>query len=198
MASEVDSAAAQQAGLRFLIWLNSLDASSEKQLAVNISTSAMRKALGQEKYNETLASDVIARQVAAAAGRPVEVHPAAEESVSVLGAMRHQGQDQSAVLASQSPSLRAREAAAHGFASGRSGDRHAANRYFDIAYSALDEVWAGRTPEKDATAVVEEVNQAAANVDPVSAMARAQKLQAPSAQAIGMLAVARVMLGRKQ
>jgi hypothetical protein len=94
------------------------------------------------------------------------------------------------------PSERARQAAAHGFASGTAGDRKSAERYFDMAFAATNEVWAQRTPQKNAAAVVEEVSEAAAQVDPVSALTRAQSLEDPSAQAIGMLAVARVVMGK--
>jgi len=44
--------------------------------------------------------------------------------------------------------------------------------------------------------VVEEVGEAAANVDAVNALQRAQRLQDPAAQAIAMLAVARVVAAR--
>jgi hypothetical protein len=43
--------------------------------------------------------------------------------------------------------------------------------------------------------VVQEVSEAAAQVDPVQALQRAQGLPHPSAQANGMLAVARVVIG---
>jgi hypothetical protein len=105
------------------------------------------------------------------------------------------GNDQTESLAKLPPSRRAREAAANGFATGTGGDRKLAERYFDIAFTAVDEVWAGRSPEKDAAAVVEEVSEAAAQVDSITALQRAQKLQDPSARAIGMLAVARVVVG---
>jgi hypothetical protein len=42
---------------------------------------------------------------------------------------------------------------------------------------------------------VEEVSEAAAHVDAVDALQRAQRLQDPSARAIGMIAVARVVAG---
>jgi hypothetical protein len=93
------------------------------------------------------------------------------------------------------PSLRAREAAASGFADGTSGKRKLADRYFDIAFSAADEVWANRAKNANAPAVIEEISEAAAHVNAVDALQRAQKLQDPTAQAIGMLAVARVVAG---
>lgn len=194
MAPEVDKDVAQKAGLNLLVWLNGLNPGPEKNLAVNATTSAMQSVFGEKKYKDILASDVIAQQVAKTAGGAGQVQLPEEENVSIVNAMRHTGEDQSSELASLAPSLRAREAAAHGYASAHAGDRSAADRYLDMAYSALNEVWASRTPAKDAAAVVEEVNQAAANVDAVSALTRAQQLQDPSAQAIGMLAVAQVML----
>jgi hypothetical protein len=89
--------------------------------------------------------------------------------------------------------LRARQAAAYGFASGTSGDKKAASSYFDVAFAALNDVWKDRAPDTNVAAVVEEVSEAAANVDPVQALTRAQKLDDSSAQAISMLAVARVV-----
>jgi hypothetical protein len=92
--------------------------------------------------------------------------------------------------------MRAREAAASGFASGTAGDRKAADHYFDIAFSSLDEVWSSRAKlNTSAPAVVQEVSEAAAQVDPTQALQRTQRLQDPSAEAIGMLAVARVVVG---
>ena len=73
-----------------------------------------------------------------------------------------------------------------------------ADRYFDIAYSALEEVWSNRADGgMDAPAVVEEVNEAAAQVNTLKALQRAQKLSDPSAQAISMLAVARTVVGKQ-
>jgi len=48
----------------------------------------------------------------------------------------------------------------------------------------------------NAPEVVQEVSDAAAQVDPVAALQRSQKLQDPSAEAISMLAVARVVESR--
>ena len=49
--------------------------------------------------------------------------------------------------------------------------------------------------ETNAPDVVEEVSEAAAQVDPVAALQRSQRLSDPSAEAISMLAVARVVEG---
>ena len=70
-----------------------------------------------------------------------------------------------------------------------------ADRYFDIAFSALDKVWDDRSSKTDAPAVVQEVSEAAAQVDPIDALKRTQKLSDKAAQAIGMIAVARVVSG---
>src|SRR4029077_4585123 len=80
-----------------------------------------------------------------------------------------------------------------GFTPGPSGNKQQARRYFDMAFSAADEVWDARTPETNAAAVVQEISEAAAQVDSINALTRAQKLRDSSAQAIAMLAVARVV-----
>lgn len=197
MAPEVDKDAAKETGLKFLDWLNKVEDSNERSMAINMATGQMKETLGEEGFNRALESDVIARQVAALAGRPADISHPDEESVSVMGAMQNNGTDRSDEIAQMAPSLRAREAAAHGFATGTAGDRKSADRYFDIAFSALDEVWSNRAKQKDAPAVVEEVSEAAAQVDAVAALKRAQGLSDPSAQAIGMLAVARTVLGQQ-
>jgi polyphosphate kinase 2 (PPK2 family) len=160
-----------------------------------MTTDAMKQALGSG-YDEALAKDVVAKGIAATAGQPGEVEQPEEESVSVLQAMDNAGKDRTEEISKLPPSLRAREAAAHGFAAGTSGNKKMADRYFDIAFSALESVWSNRTPENNAPAVVEEVSEAAAQVNPVAALQRSQRLQDPSAQAISMLAVARVVAGQ--
>ena len=112
--------------------------------------------------------------------------------------MKTAGTDSSDELSSLPASMRARQAAAHGFAAGTSGNRKLADRYFDVAFSAVDDVWQHRSPDANAPAVIEEVSEAAAQVDAPAALVRAQHLQDPSAQAISMLAVARVVLGQAQ
>jgi len=196
MAPHMDKDVARSAGLSLLEWLGKLNESGERNLAVNITTDALKKSFGEDKYKEALEGNVVARDVANTAGKPGEVPHVEEESVSVLAAMKNNGTDQSAELAKMPASLRAREAAAHGFASGTSGDRSTAGRYFDIAFSAADEVWNDRESTKNAPAVVQEVSEAAAQVNAVDALKRAQHLGDPSAQAIGMLSVARVVLGQ--
>jgi hypothetical protein len=120
-----------------------------------------------------------------------------DDSVSVLQAMGNNS-DRTQELNSLPPARRAREAAASGFASGTSGDRRMADHYFDIAFSSLDEVWSDRASIKaSAPDVVQEVSEAAAQVDPVAALQRSERLQDPSAEAISMLAVARVVVGQQ-
>lgn len=196
VAPEMDKDVARSAGLRLLEWLGKLDESSERNLAVNITTDSLKKSLGEDKYKEALASNVVARDVANTTGKPTEIPHPEEENVSVLAAMKNNGTDRTDELAKMPPSLRAREAAAHGFASGTGGDHRTADRYFDMAFSAADDVWNDRTNVKDAPAVLQEVSEAAAQVNAVDALKRAQHLGDSSAQAIGMLSVARVVLGR--
>jgi len=138
---------------------------------------------------------VIARQAAQSAGQAGEIDRPEEESASVLKAMDSAGTDRTEELAKMPASLRAREAAASGFATGTSGNSKMADRYFDMAFAAADEVWAKRAESGDAPAVIEEVSEAAAHVNAVNALQRAQKLEDPTSQAIGMLAVARVVAG---
>ena len=193
MAKPVGPDAARDSGLKLLKWLGKLPSSGERTIALQVATSGLKEALGPEKYKEALSSDVMARQAADAATEKGEITPPEEESVSVLRAMQQRGADRSEELSKMKASLRAREAAASGFAAGTGGDPKQAERYFDMAFAAADEVWSNRAGDPHAAEVVEEVSQAAAQVDPVNALTRAQKMQDPSSQAIGMLAVARVV-----
>jgi hypothetical protein len=194
-APEMDKDAVKTAGLKFLLWMGKLPDSNERKVAVNMTTDAMSTILGKEAYDELLRSDVMAQQVAATADKDAVLAPPSEENVSVLQAMK-KTDDRTSELEALPPSMRAREAAASGFASGTAGDRKAADHYFDIAFASLDEVWSSRASlNTSAPAVVQEVSEAAAQVDPTAALQRTQKLQDPSAEAIGMLAVARVVEG---
>lgn len=197
MAPVVDKDAARASGIKMLLWLGKLQESGARNLAVNIVTGAMKSALGEKAYDEALGSDVMARQVAQTSGEPGDAERPEEESVSVLQAMNEKGTDRIPELQKMPASLRAREAAASGFATGTNGDKKDANRYFDLAFSTLEDVWSDRA-KIDAPAVIEEVSEAAAQVDPVDALKRAQRLQDPSASAIGMIAVARVVAGQQQ
>jgi hypothetical protein len=198
MAPDLDQDVARSTGLKLLVWLGKLPDSGERNIAVNITVDAMKKALGDKAYDDALASDVMARQAAALAGGQGEIEHPEEENVSVLQAMGNTANDDTDALRQMPPSLRARQAAADGFATGTSGNPKMSERYFDIAYSALEEVWSNRgTASGNAPAVLEEVNEAAAQVNPITALQRAQKLSDPSAQAISMLAVARVVGGQQ-
>jgi hypothetical protein len=198
VAPQIDRDAAGDAGLNFLEWLGRLDPGDERNMAVNITTGALQDLFGEEKYKGLLAKNVMAMQVAQTAGQPADIGHDEEESVSVLRAMDDNGSDQTGTLEDMPPSLRAREAAAHGFATGTGGEPDSAKKYFDIAFSALNEVWDHRDKEPNAAGVVQEVSEAAAQVDPVMALRRTQGLNDPAAQAIGMLSVARVALSRQE
>ncbi len=198
LASAVDRDTAAHAGVNFLEWLGKMDAGPERMQAVTVATEAMKKALGEERYNEALRSNVMAAQVAQAAGQPFEISPPhAERTVAV---MKPAGSDQerSDTLQQLGPGQRARQAAAYGFAASQSGDATSAEHYFDLAFSAAGELWDNRIPGQDAAGVLEEVSGAAAQVDPVAALGRAEKLQDPAAQAISMLAVAQVVFSRQE
>jgi len=196
MATQVEKSSATKAGLQLLEWLGQLDDSKLRTLAVNITTGAMKQALGEEGFKDALSSDVVASstvQIVASSGAKGEVQHRPIESASVLGAMQNNGTDQMDRLRDLPASERARESAAHGFAAGTSGNKDQAGKYFDTAFAALDEVWETRAAGQNAAAVVEEISEAVAQVDSVNALERAQKLSDPSAQAIAMLAVARVV-----
>lgn len=193
MAPDVSKELASKTGLEFLVWLGKLDDSPMRTLAINIATTAMKQALGEEGYTTALQKDVAANATVQNAGEPREIERPPEDTVSVLEAMKDNGSDQTESLRSLPPVKRAREAAAHGFAVGTAGQKEQASKYFDIAFSAVDEAWDARTPKIDAAALVQEVGEAAAQVDSLNALARAQKLRDSSAQAIAMLAVARVV-----
>jgi len=193
MSGEVSQDAARKAGVQLLVWLSGMDDSPQRALASTITTGAMRKVLGDEGYRQALQTDVAANAVAHNPGRQQRIQRAPKNGVSVLEAMQNKGTDQSDRLRELPPSNRAREAAADGFAAGTGGNKSQANKYFDIAFAAVDEAWEGRTPDSNTAAVVQEVGEAAAHVDALNALARAQKLHDSGAQAIAMLAVARVV-----
>lgn len=198
LARQMDKDVVKTAGTNFLLWLAKLPDSPQRSVAVNLTTGVLSDVLGPEKYQELLRSNVSLQQVANSAKQDAVLPPPdeGEESVNVLGAIGNTS-DRTQSLQAMSPARRAREAAASGFASGTSGDRKTADHYFDIAFAAVDEVWADRADSGvNAPEVVQEVSDAAAQVDPVAALQRSQKLQDPSAEAISMLAVARVVESR--
>ncbi len=193
MSGSVSKDIATRSGLQLLTWLGKIDDSPLRTLSITITTEAMQKALGAEGYKKALESDVVANTTVQNAGTQREIQRPEQESVSILSAMDSRGTDQTERLRGLPASQRAREAAADGFATGTGGNKQQASKYFDMAFSAADEVWDARTPEQNAAAVVQEISEAAAQVDSLNALSRAQKLRDSSAQAIAMLAVARVV-----
>jgi hypothetical protein len=214
MAPEVSKDVATTTGLQLLRWLGKLEDTPLRGLSIRITNDAMQQALGDEAYQKAMESDVVAFTTVKNAGPEREIQRPQEESTSVLAAMSNQGTDQTERLRGLPAPTRAREAAADGFAAGTSGNKQQAGKYFDVAFSAADEVWDARTQNAGATAsaqppdvtakanvisktdaasIVQEISEAAAQVDSVNALTRAQKLRDSSAQAISMLAVARVV-----
>jgi hypothetical protein len=188
----VEKDAAAKAGMQLLKWLGKVEDSPLRGLSIRITAGAMQQALGDEGYQKALQSDIVASTTVQNAGEEREIERPKEEGVSVLSAMQNQS-DQTERLRGLPAPDRAREAAAHGFAAGTSGDKKQASKYFDMAFSAVDEAWDARKPESNIAALVQEISEAAAQVDSVNALTRAQKLHDSSAQAIAMLAVARVV-----
>lgn len=193
MSGAVNKDIASRSGLQLLTWLGKIDDSPLRTLSIRITTESMQHALGAEGYQKALESDVVANTTVQNAGEQREIQRPEPESVSILSAMDSRGTDQTERLRALPATQRAREAAASGFATGTSGNKQQASKYFDMAFSAADEVWDARTPEQNAAAVVQEISEAAAQVDSLNALSRAQKMRDSSAQAIAMLAVARVV-----
>ena len=159
-------------------------------------TGSLSNVLGKDGYAELLRSDLMAQQDANSAGKDTDLLRRKRSRFLCFAPWTTRVTAPTSCK-SMPPSLRAREAAASGFASGTLGDRKLADHYFDIAFSSLDEVWSDRASLKtSAPAVVEEVSEAAAQVDPVEALQRSERLQDPSAEAISMLAVAQVVVGQ--
>ena len=196
---QMDKDSVKMAGTKLLNWLSGVPDAAQRSMAVNMTVGALIDVIGNADYEDMLRSDATLQQAVNSANPNALLTPPSppyEESVSVLQAMDNNS-DRSGALSSMTPSMRAREAAASGFASGTKGDRKMADHYFDIAFASVDEVWAERANSGgNAPEVVQEVSEAAAQVDPVAALQRSQQLQDPSAEAISMLAVARVVEGR--
>lgn len=197
MAPQVDKDTARDTGLAYLLWAGKMENVPERNLGVKIVSEAMKGSLGEQGMTDALAKDVMARQAIDQASQgPQEIERPQEENASVLQAMGQTGTDQTQALQELPSTMRAKQAAANGFATGTSGDKRGAEHYFDIAFSATDESWSARNGHDNMAPLVQEVCEAAAQVDPISALARAQKLQDPTAQAIGMLAVAQVVASK--
>lgn len=193
MAPNLEKDVASRTGLELLDWLGKLQDSALRTMAIHITAGAMQQALGEKDYEAALQKDVVANSVVQNPGQPREIERPQEDTVSVLEAMDKVGTDQTENLRGLPPVERARQAAASGFAAGTAGHKNQASRYFDMAFQAVNEAWDARTPKSDASALVQEVGEAAAQVNSLNALTRAQALRDPSAQAIAMLAVARVV-----
>jgi hypothetical protein len=193
MAPDVDKDLATRTGLKLLGWLAKLDDSALRTMAIHITAGSMQQALGETAYEAALQKDVVANSAVQNAGQPREIERPPEDTVSVLEAMDKAGTDQSEALRGLPPVQRARQAAANGFAAGTSGHKDQAAKYFDMAFDAVNEAWDARTAQSDTSAVVQEVGEAAAQINSMNALVRAQALRDTSAQAIAMLAVARVV-----
>jgi hypothetical protein len=170
MSGEVNKDVAAKTGLELLDWLGKLEDTPLRGLSIRITSGAMQQALGAEAYQKALESDVVANSTVQNAGQEREIERPQQESVSVLEAMSDKSGDQAERLQGLPATMRARQAAAHGFASGTSGNKQQARKYFDMAFSAADEVWDARTPETNAAAVVQEISEAAAQVDSLNAL----------------------------
>jgi len=195
-AAKVERGVARTSGIKLLEWLGKVEPSPDRFLATTITLDAMKKSLGEQAFTEALERSVMARQAAENPGEPGEIEHEEVETASAEEASRTKGAEGASALKQLPSSMRARQAAANGFSVGTAGDRDSAATYFDIAFSAADEVWAARKNDaagKRAAEVLEEVAEAAAHVDAVSALKRAQNLSDPTAQAISMIAVARVV-----
>jgi len=185
----------RQAGLRLLPWLGKLPQTGDRTVAVNVTAGAMKQVLGDKEFEEAMASDVMARQVAQSGGEG-EISHGTEQPVSVVKAMQSAKDDRMQELMGLAPLQQAKEAAASGFASGTAGERKLSDRYFDLAFGALNTLWRDRASLPNVAQVVEEVSEAAAQVDALDGLRRARGLDDPAAEAIGMIAVARVVAGK--
>jgi hypothetical protein len=193
----VDADAAAKAGVRLLLWLAKLDEGGDRSVAIHVTTAAMRQALGEKGYDDALAGDVMARQAAASATATAEVSQPLDAPVSVLAAMQAAHEDRLRELEELPASERARQAAASGFAAGTAGEKKLAARYFDLAFGSVNEMWSERASVRDAVSIVRQVAEAAAQADAVDALRRAQGLDDSAAEAIGMIAVARVVASQQ-
>src|SRR5512146_2042707 len=144
----------------------------------------MKKVLGEKRYQEALASDIMASQAAQLAGQPFEISPPEEDAPVIVSQLFGQKEDKTSELEKMPASRRARDAAAYGFAAAHDGDSNLAERYFDVAFRALNDVWSFHRTGEDVISIIEQVTEAAAHVDPVKALKQVQRLQDPPAQAI--------------
>ena len=195
-APKVDTSSARNAGAKLLAWLGKMDESPERVQAAGAAVEAIKKTVGESGLQEMEESDPIVNQAAQLAGQPMEMPMPDEEPNVNIGSL-DTSTDHSSDLADYPAPRRAREGAAYGFAAASAGNKELAQRYFEIAFSALNELWSDRMPGQDVGSLVEEVAQAAVSVDPGAALQAAERLDQPSAKAISMLAVAQAVLTRQ-
>lgn len=197
LAGDLEKSLARKTGLQLLDWLAKIEDSPRRSQAVRTASAAMQQALGEQEHRQAMESDAVANMLVRRSQAVQSRQSAATtHGISVLAAMASNRSDQSDRLRELPAPRRAREAAANGFASAQAGDKHQAAQYFDIAFSAIDEAWEGRASQTDAAALVQEVGEAAAQSGSLDALERAQKLHDSPAQAIAMLAVARVVAAK--
>lgn len=195
-APSADAASVRNAGAKLLAWLGKMDDSPERVQAAGSAVEAITKVIGESGLQEMEESDPIANQAAQLAGQPMEISTPDEEPNVSVGSLDTSA-DHSSDLADYPAPRRAREAAAYGFAAASAGKKEQAQRYFEMAFSALNEIWADRLPGEDVGGLIEEVAQAAVSADPAGALQAAERLDQPSAKAISMLAVAQAVLTRQ-
>jgi hypothetical protein len=196
VAGALDKTLARKTGLQLLSWIARVDDSPGKSRAIRTIGAGMQKSLGDQEYRQALESDAVANVLVHRAEADQKPQASSKPGVSVLAALTNSDKDQADRLRKLPPVQRAREAAAQGFASAQSRDKQRADQYFDMAFSAVDEAWETRAEHADIDAMVQEVGEAAAQSGPLEAFERSQKLRDSSAQAIAMLAVARVVASK--
>lgn len=181
-------------GLQALEWLANIKEGAKRTVAINMITDAMHQALGDEKYKAALASDGAASQAAQLSGQAIPDDNIEDgQQVSAMQIMSTGAKPDTSSLAKLPPARRAREFAAYGFAAASGGDASGASEDFDQAFDALQDLWNSDSSNSDAVPVLDEVVQAAAHINVVQTLSRAQALPDPTAQALAMLTVAQVV-----
>jgi hypothetical protein len=188
---------AMAAGLKFFDWLALMGDDENRNAAANAVFSSMQEILGEEQVRSALQEHPAASELMAGVREGPPPNPADDTADPASADSGKPAAEQLEDL-NQLPAMdRAKQAASLGFSKGTSSrDPGIAAPYFDIAFSAADSAWTARTEEpatNAATSMMTEVCEAAAHVDAVSAFQRAQRLSDPTAQAICMIAVARVV-----
>ncbi len=173
MAPEVDKSVASKAGLDLLLWLSKVEDSPERNLAVTIMTRCHEAGAGQRGVRGGAA---LGRDRAANSGHHrADGRDACGRGRKCLRARRrcsNANEDQTDSLSGLPPGLRARQAAAAGFANGTAGEPGEGAEVFRYRVSGVDEAWQQRQPGKNSPQRVEEVCEAAAQVNTVDALKR--------------------------